>query len=291
VAVTLEPLQTSDAHSYWRTFVAGRTDLPTRDLKVHLDRFLALPPEDQRSHFSVKRDGRIIGTLRLGPSEISGFSMEPAFAGEAAVTLLKAVDLLRAGGATIITGQFEDVYEPAFTSLGFRRSFARMRMEAPTKRSDVVNIKLQPPEEAEVLGLTAFLMQVYDGHMEQQHGIHVGAEEEWRGYVTGLFKGDSGQYMPDASYVALEGSRIVGAILITHWMGMPLVAELGVAKDHRGKGFGRGLLQASMHRLAARDEPRLALYVTIGNDPAIALYRKMGFVQVGGESVTARLEG
>ena len=166
-----------------------------------------------------------------------------------------------------------------------------MRMEAPTKRSAAVSITLQPPEEAEVLGLTAFLMQVYDGHMEQQHGIHVGAEEEWRGYVAGLFKGDSGQYMPDASYVALEGGRIVGAILITHWMGMPLVAELGVSKDHRGKGLGRGLLQASMHRLAARDEPRLALYVTIGNDPAIALYRKMGFVQVGGESVTARLEG
>src|SRR5437899_3538067 len=119
--------------------------------------------------------------------------MEPAFAGEAAVTLLKAVDLLRAGGATIITGHFEDVYEPAFTSLGFRRSFARMRMEAPTKRSAAVNITLQPPEEAEVPGLTTFLMQVYDGHMEQQHGIHVGAEEEWRGYVTGLFKGDSGQ--------------------------------------------------------------------------------------------------
>jgi ribosomal protein S18 acetylase RimI-like enzyme len=292
VPVTLEPLQTSDAHSYWRTFVAGRTDLPTRDLKVHLDRYLALSPEDQRSHFSVKRDGQIIGTLRLAPTEISGFSMEPTFAGETAVTLLKAVDLLRAGGAATITGQFEDVYEPAFASLGFRRLFARMRMEAPTRRSAAAaNIKMQPPEEAEVLGLTTFLMDVYEGHMEQQHGIHVGPEEEWRGYVAGLFKGDSGEYMPDASYVALEGSRIIGAILVTHWMGTPLVAELGVAKDRRGKGIGRDLLQASMHRLAARDEPRLALYVTVGNDPAIALYRKIGFVQVGGQSVTARLDG
>src|SRR2546425_11794379 len=201
VAVTLEPLQTSDAHSYWRTFVAGRTDLPTRDLRVHLDRFLALPPEDQRSHFSVKKDGRIIGTLRLGPSEISGFSMEPAFANEAAVTLLKAVDLLRAGGATIITGQFEDVYERAFTSLGFRRSFARMRMEAPTKRSAAVNIKLQPPEEAEVLGLTTFLMQVYDGHMEQQHGIHVGAEEEWRGDRGGAFQRAPRRVKPAAAHL------------------------------------------------------------------------------------------
>jgi len=71
---------------------------------------------------------------------------------------------------------------------------------------------------------------------------------------------------------------------------MPLVAELGVAKDHRGRGLGRALLGTSMQRLAARDEPRLALYVTVGNDPAIALYRSLGFAQVGGESVTARFE-
>src|SRR5439155_1411805 len=133
-------------------------------------------------------------------------------------------------------------------------------------------VKLQPPEEDEVLGLTKFLMDVYEGHMEQQYGIHTGPEDEWRGYVAGLFKGDSGQFMPDASHVALEGDRIVGAILITHWMGMPLVAELGVAKDRRGRGLGRALLETAMGRLAGRDEPRLALYVTLGNDPAIGLY-------------------
>src|SRR2546427_2559140 len=73
--------------------------------------------------------------------------------------------------------------------------------------------------------------------------------------------------MPDASHVALEGDRIVGAILITHWMGMPLVAELGVAKDRRGRGLGRALLETAMGRLAGREEPRLALYFTVGNDP------------------------
>src|SRR5256712_10520233 len=67
VAVTLEPLQTSDAHSYWRTFVAGRTGLPSRDLNVHLDRFLPPPPEDQRAHSSGNRDGRLIRTVRPGP--------------------------------------------------------------------------------------------------------------------------------------------------------------------------------------------------------------------------------
>lgn len=289
----IEPLQTTEAHTYWRVFVSGRTDLPTANLQVHLDRYLALSPEDQRSHFSVKKDGQIIGTLRLGPAEISGFSMDPSHADEGAPALVKAVDLLRAGGATGIRAHYEARYEPAFASVGFRRVFARMRMEAPTARSKgrpPGDLKLQPPEEDEVLGLTKFLIDVYEGHLEQQFGMHVGSEGEWRGYVGGLFKGDSGRFMPDASYVALEGDRIVGAILVTEWMGMPLVAELGVAKDRRGQGVGRSLLQASMNRLAGLDVPLLALYVTLGNDPAISLYRSLGFAQVGGESVTSRLE-
>src|SRR5437773_11548955 len=99
--------------------------------------------------------------------------------------------------------------------------------------------------------------------------MHVGPEEEWRGYVGGLFKGDSGQFMPDASYVALEGDRIVGAILVTYWMGTPLVGGLGVAEDRRGRGIGRALLEAAAGRLANRDVPWLGAYLTSGNDAVI----------------------
>src|SRR5438552_18215544 len=57
VSLQLEPLQTTEAHAYWRVFLSGRTDLPTGDLKIHLDRYLGLTPEEQRSHFSAKKDG------------------------------------------------------------------------------------------------------------------------------------------------------------------------------------------------------------------------------------------
>lgn len=292
MVVSLEPLQTTEAHAFWRVFVSGRSDLPTTDLKVHLDRYLSLTSEEQRSHFSVKKDGWLIGTVRLAPAEISGFSMDPQYAAEAVPVLLRAVDRLRAQGAGAITGHFEDRYESAFASLGFRRTFSRMRMEAPTKKApSAPGVVLQPPEEEEVVRLTEFLKGAYDGHLEQQYGMHVGTEEEWRGYVAGLLKGDSGRFMPDASYVVLEADRIVAAILVTHWMGMPLVAELAVSPERRRRGFGRGLLEASMGRLADLAEPRIALYVTLGNDPAIELYRRLGFAQVGGQSVTARLEG
>ncbi len=255
MAVSLEPLRTHDAHAYWEIFVSGRGDLPTRDLKIHLDRYLALPPEEQRAHFEIRKGGRIIGAVRLGPGEISGFSMDPAHASDTRTALVKAVD------------------------------FVRARAAVPD------GVRLVPPEEAEIARLTDFLVAVYEGHIEQAYGLHAGSAEEWQDYVGGLLKGDSGRFMPDASYVNLEGPRIAGAILVTHWMGMPLVAELGVAKDRRGKGIGRALLQAAMNRLEGLGEPRLALYVTVGNDPAVALYQSMGFLQVGGQSVTARLDG
>ncbi len=290
--LTLVPLQTGDAERYWRVYLSGRTDVPSRDLQMHLDRYLTLPPEEQGTHLAVVKDGAIIGTLRLLPDTITGFAIDPAHRQLATAALLKAVDLVRSRGVTAITASYEDRYEPFFKALGFRRRFSRMRMEAPTKRLPPASgIALKPPEESEVLHLSAFFQDVYAGHLEQQFGMHVGTDEEWRGYITGLLKGEVGRFMPEASFVAVDAGRIVGAILMSHWMGMPLVAEVGVSKDRRGKGLGRGLLQAASSRLAALGEPVWALYVTLGNDNAIGLYRSLGFVQSGGQTVTAHLEG
>lgn len=298
MALGLEPLHTKDAHEYWRVFIAGRSDLPTRDLKVHLDRYLSLPQEEQRTYFAFREDGRIVGTVRIarGGSEapdanLSGFSMDPTRADLATAAIVKAIDFLRAAATTRLTATFEERYEPAFAAVGFRRWFARMRMDAPVvKRPPASDVPLRPPEEAEVLGLTAFFMEVYEGHMEQVFGMHVGSEADWRAYLAALFKGESGEFMPDASFVALEGERIVGAILVTYWMGSPLVAEIGVSKDHRGRGLGAALLQAAMNRLADRGERTLGLFVTVGNGPAIALYRRLGFDPASGQTVTANLE-
>lgn len=290
-AISLVPLQTAAAEAYWRVYVAGRTDLPSRDLQAHLDRYLALPPEEQRTHLAIMKDGTIIGTLRLLPDTITGFAIEPARQQYATLALVKAMDLLRSQGVTAITASYEDRYEPFFEALGFRRRFARMRMEAPTKRFPPVSgVGLKPPEESEVVHLAAFFKDVYEGHLEQQYGMHVGTDDEWRGYMTGVLKGEVGRFMPEASLVAVDTGRIVGAILMSHWMGMPLIAEVGVARDRRGKGLGRALLEAASSRLESLGEPVWALYVTLGNDNAIALYKDFEFIQAGGQTVTARLE-
>ncbi len=288
--LTLEPLRSVDAHAYWSLYVAGRTDVPTRSVPVHVDRYLALPPEEQRTHLAIRKGGRMIGTVRLLPDAITGFSLDPTYATDARAVILRAVDLLRSRGAGAITASFEEAYAPSFEALGFRRVFARMRMEAPTRRLAPAAGSLKPPEESEVLALARFFREAYEGHLEQSYGMHVGSEEDWRGYITGILRGESGRFMPDASFVALDGAQLTGAILVTEWMESPLVAEIGVAADHRRQGIARALLSAASTRLASVGLGRWALYVTVGNEPAIALYRAFGFDRAGGATITARLE-
>lgn len=286
----LDPLQTIDAQEYWRTYVAGRTDLPTRSVPEHVERYLSLPKEEQRRHYAIRLGDALVGTVRLLPDTITGFSLEPVHADRARTAIIKAIDLLRSGGAREITASYDEAYARDFEALGFRRLFSRMRMEAPTQRLPAGEVSLKPPEEAEIPRLAEFFMEVYAGHMEQQFGMHVGSEADWRGYVTGILRGETGRFMPDASFVSLAGDRLEGAILVSHWMGSPLISEIGVAADRRRRGVARALLAAASTRLAQLDEPRWALYVTVGNEPAIRLYRAFGFASAGGQTVTAKLD-
>src|SRR3990170_3387701 len=221
----LVPLDSSEAEAYFKVFVAGRSDLPNPDPIVHLDRYLAMPPEEQRTYFAFKGSGAIVGTVRLVGSEISFFSLLPA-------------------------------------------------------------IPMAHPEAMDVDGVTALLVAVYDGHLEQQFGMHVGSPQEWREYVTGIWKGETGTYLPLASWTARDERGLAGISLVTLWMGMPLLAEIGVRKDLRGRGLGRALLTSSLNSLADLNHDRLALYVTVGNDSAIALYKSFGFESVA-RTVTA----
>lgn len=287
--VQIQPLTTLDAQTYWRVYVAGRTSLPTRSVAAHVDRYLTLPAEEQRTYFAVRERDAIVGTMRLLPGMITGFAMDPAHRAEARAAIIRAVDLLRAQGGVGITASFEDAYLDDFAALGFRPVFSRMRMEAATRRFPPPALPLKAPEEGEVPKLARFFKEVYEGHIEQTFGMHVGSEEDFRGLVTGILRGDTGRFMPEASFVAVDGERLTGAVLVTYWMEGPMVAELGVAPDTRRRGVARALLSAASTRLAALDEARWSLYVTVGNDAAIALYRAFGFEQAGGRTVTAQL--
>ena len=282
----LVPLDSSEAEAYFKVFVAGRSDLPNPDPIVHLDRYLAMPPEEQRTYFAFKESGGIVGTVRLVGSEISFFSLLPDERRWTRDAILLAVEPIIAAGAEKIVANFEEAYSPGYEKLGFVERFSRLRMEAPVAKRDPPAIPMAHPEAMDVDGVTALLLAVYDGHLEQQFGMHVGGPQEWREYVTGIWKGETGTYLPLASWTARDERGLAGISLVTLWMGMPLLAEIGVRKDLRGRGLGRALLTSSLNSLADLNHDRLALYVTVGNDSAIALYKSFGFEAVA-RTVTA----
>src|SRR5881396_310360 len=281
------PLDTPEAEEFWRAFLAGRTDVPTRDVKIHLDRYVALPPEEQRSYFAFKENGRIVGTVRLVGNAIGAFSLLPEERRWTRDAILLATTPILEGGADRIVASLEDAYLPEFERLGFVERFSRIRMEAPAQKTEPPAVPMSHPEVTDLDDVLRFLMAVYEGHIEQQFGMHVGSETEWREYVTGIWKGDSGAYLPVASWAARDAAGLTGVALTTHWMGSPLLSELGVRRDARRKGLGRALVVQTMNALVDLGYDRLGLYVTVGNGPALALYTSLGFTQVGGRSVSA----
>lgn len=294
----LVPLETSEADDFWKAYVAGRADLPTDNFVTHMERYLRLPPEEQQTYFAFKENGRIVGTVRIGSSNptestnaIAVFSLVPEARGWARDAILLATEPLIAKGADEVQASYDETYSEVFMKVGFVERFSRFRMESGVSRREKPAIPMAHPEATDVDDIATFLIAVYEGHMEQPFGMHVGTPAEWQDYVTSIWKGETGTYLPLASWLSRDEAGACAAVsLVSLFMGTPLVSELGVRKDARGKGLGRSLLTASMNALVDLGYDRLALYVTVGNDPAIKLYEDMGFRQAGARNVSAALE-
>jgi ribosomal protein S18 acetylase RimI-like enzyme len=55
------------------------------------------------------------------------------------------------------------------------------------------------------------------------------------------------------------------------------IQNLGVVPEHRGKGIGRAVLLKALAGFAAAGVRRAFLEVTARNDPAVRMYREIGF--------------
>ena len=81
--------------------------------------------------------------------------------------------------------------------------------------------------------------------------------------------------------VALDGERVAGYIGSQSVMGESDMMNVAVSPDYRRQGIGEGLVTALSAGLKERGNECLTLEVRASNAPAIALYEKLGFAQVG----------
>ncbi len=137
------------------------------------------------------------------------------------------------------------------------------------------------PEDAEAL------VRLAEAVSSEPEGWLISANGEWRSV------GDERRYLkalrryPNAAVLVAErrDGAIVGRLSLardTH-PASAHVADLGlmVAKDARGHGVGRALLQAAVDWSTDAAIRKLELHVFPWNEPAIRLYERFGFVREG----------
>lgn len=82
--------------------------------------------------------------------------------------------------------------------------------------------------------------------------------------------------------VALEGDTVAGYIGSQTVMGETDMMNVAVHTDHRRQGIAEALILALIHGLKEEmDSHSLTLEVRASNTPAITLYQKLGFKQIG----------
>jgi mycothiol synthase len=92
--------------------------------------------------------------------------------------------------------------------------------------------------------------------------------DEWRGRALGA------QFAPDLATVAGD---MAGVALAERWGdGEGYLSYLAVARDWRGRGLGRALLQATLRNFADAGLKRAVLSVNGRNESATRLYREAG---------------
>jgi len=78
----------------------------------------------------------------------------------------------------------------------------------------------------------------------------------------------------------VEGELLGFAVLMAG-VGEAELLTIGVAAAHQRKGLGRAMLAAMLAAAKARGLARVFLEVRAGNLPAIALYRRVGYIEIG----------
>lgn len=81
--------------------------------------------------------------------------------------------------------------------------------------------------------------------------------------------------------VALDGETVAGYIGSQTVLGEADIMNVAVAPEYRRRGVAEALLNDLQTRLTGQQVHSLTLEVRPSNEPAAALYRKLGYVQVG----------
>ena len=133
---------------------------------------------------------------------------------------------------------------------------------------EVVPLMEPKTNEIGVAFLDAYLDTVdYEGE-----GIEQAVAE-----VKDLFAGAYGKLLPEVSGCLLQGGAVVSALFAVESGNGVFIPYVITAKEHSGQGYATRLIMRAILQAKRGGYRFMDLYVTMGNDRAEALYRRLGF--------------
>ena len=81
--------------------------------------------------------------------------------------------------------------------------------------------------------------------------------------------------------VAARGGEVLGYMMVSRYADVWHILNLCIRESDRGQGLGGRLLEDLFRRVAGKPHLGFTLEVRVSNDPAIKLYRRMGFLDQG----------
>jgi ribosomal protein S18 acetylase RimI-like enzyme len=137
-----------------------------------------------------------------------------------------------------------------------------------------------------------FALSVYASTREEELALVPWSDEQKAAFVAMQFAAQSAHYAQHytgmSSDVILVDGEPAGRLLVARWPEEIRIVDIALLPAFRGRGAGSALLRDLMDEATRAAKP-LSIHVERDN-PALVLYQRLGFEQVGQTGVHLRMQ-
>ena len=156
------------------------------------------------------------------------------------------------------------------------------------RRSVALGLSLRPFVDTDL----PFLVQVYASTRTQELAHVPWTESQKAAFLDMQFQAQHAHYQkhyPTAHWLVIaREDDSIGRLYLDRWAREHRLIDIALLPEHRGQGYGMALLQDLIDEAAAAGKP-LSIHVE-KNNPAMTLYRRLGFRPIGEHGVYDLLE-
>jgi ribosomal protein S18 acetylase RimI-like enzyme len=161
-------------------------------------------------------------------------------------------------------------------------------MPPPSRAAAALGISYRPIGEADL----PFLFLVYASTRTEELAVTGWPDDAKRNFLAQQFNAQHVHYQhhyPDAEWlVVLRGGEPAGRLYIEEWPDQIRLIDIALLPQHRRAGIGSAILNDVLALAAAKGKP-VTIHVE-RNNPAMQLYRRLGFATLGEAGVYDLLE-